>query len=313
MQLRAPLRFVSRYISPVWSGVRINRYRGLPDEPCYGESFDISAHDGLENILLGDAYQGITLREYLERYRLEVMGACRDDGVLQVISMDAREHLSVQVHPDEWYAQHYLDDHEKTEAWYILAADEDAKIICGTTCFDIHTLRLAALNDTIGELYGAWMSVQTGDMILIKAGTLHALGKGICALEVGSQGFQTFRLCDWGRGRKLHRDEGFAVLKPFQRAEKVSCGIFDPHAACKSVRAVNHELFTCDVVDIPESYSIEKMDTYQIVSCVAGIARVYTPDGSTVLRVSDSTLIPYAASQYKVQGPCRIVRSCPVV
>jgi len=115
-----PLLLKPNLISPVWSGSAINRLRGIEGDVAYGESFDVSVHRGLVNDVEGGPYNGTPLDELLAGHRAEIMGDLTDDGVIQIITMSAAQSLSVQVHPDEAYAQAHEDDHEKTESWYIV-------------------------------------------------------------------------------------------------------------------------------------------------------------------------------------------------
>ena len=223
--------------------------------------------------------------------------------------MDAAENLSVQVHPDEAYARAHEHDHEKTESWYILAAEPGAFIYCGTTTDDVEALRSAAADDTIGERYGRKVPVSEGDFVLIPAGTLHALGAGVFALEVGSLGFKTYRICDWGRGRELHVRQGFDVLRTECRPEPSHLGSFDPSAPASVRRGVTHRLFVSDVVDVRGSWEQKMGGRYEVLSCVAGTARVRTAEGEVELPYTRSLLMPASAGSYVIEGTCRVLRS----
>jgi mannose-6-phosphate isomerase len=306
-----PLLLKPNYISPVWSGPRVNEVRGLAPEPAFGESFDVSAHEGLVNDVEGGPFDGVPLDELIRTHHDEVMGDLSDDGVVQVIVMDAGQNLSVQVHPDEAYAQAHERDHEKTESWYILAADPGASIICGTTIDDVEALRAAAANDTIGERFGRRVPVHEGDFVLLPAGTLHALGAGVFALEVGSLGFKTYRICDWGRGRELHVRQAFDVLRTESRPEPNHLGAYDPAESGPSQvrRGVTHPLFVSDVVDVRGSWESESDGRYHVLSCVGGSASVHAREGTVELPFSRSVLVPASAGSYRVEGNCRVLRS----
>ena len=173
-----PLLLKPNYIAPVWSGPRVNEARGLDGQELFGESFDVSVHDGLVNAIDGGAYDGVPLDRVLNAFRAEIMGdAATQGGIIQVITMDAGENLSVQIHPDEAYARAVEGDQEKSESWYILEADPGAAIICGTTTDDVAVLRAAAEDDSIAERFGRRVPVQEGDFVLLTAGTMHALNK----------------------------------------------------------------------------------------------------------------------------------------
>lgn len=309
-----PLLLKPNLISPVWSGGAINRLRGIEGDVAYGESFDVSVHRGLVNDVEGGLYNGTPLDELLAGHRAEIMGDLTDDGVIQIITMSAAQSLSVQVHPDEAYAQAHEDDHEKTESWYIVEAEPGATIILGSETDDIDALRAAAADDTIGDKYGRRVPVSEGDFVCVPAGTLHALGAGVLAVEVGSLGFCTYRICDWGRGRELHVRKAFDVLRTQNRPDPVHLGAYDPAAPASVRRGVTHRLFIADVADVRGSWEQELDGRYHVLSCVGGAARVTCAEGSAELTCTRSLLMPASAGSYVVEGNCRVIRSyaaCP--
>lgn len=309
-----PLLLKPNLISPVWSGGAINRLRGIEGDVAYGESFDVSVHRGLVNDVEGGPYNGTPLDELLAGHRAEIMGDLTDDGVIQIITMSAAQSLSVQVHPDEAYAQAHEDDHEKTESWYIVEAEPGATIILGSETDDIDALRAAAADDTIGDKYGRRVPVSEGDFVCVPAGTLHALGAGVLAVEVGSLGFCTYRICDWGRGRELHVRKAFDVLRTQNRPDPVHLGAYDPAAPASVRRGVTHRLFIADVADVRGSWEQELDGRYHVLSCVGGAARVTCAEGSAELTYTRSLLMPASAGSYVVEGNCRVIRSyaaCP--
>lgn len=304
-----PIKLKPNYISPVWSGPRINQVRGLEGPEMYGESFDVSAHEGLVNVVDGGEFDGMPLDRVIADSRARIMGDLEQDGIVQIVTMDARESLSVQVHPDEAYAQEREGDHEKSESWYILAADPGASIICGTTTDDLEALRRATEDDSVGDRYGRRVPVSEGDFVLIPAGTLHALGAGVFAVEVGSLGFKTYRFCDWGRGRELHVEQAFDVLDTSIRPNPVHFGPFDPSEDSSARRGVTHPLFTSDVVDVRGRWETAMGGRYVIVTCVGGSAYIATGDGEARLGFTESVLIPASAESLQVRGTCRVLVS----
>lgn len=308
-----PIQLKPNYISPVWSGPRINEARGLAGDVWYGKSFDVSVHAGLVNAVEGGPFDGMPLDQLIDGHREEIMGECAEDpGIVQVLTMDAAQNLSVQVHPDEAYAQAHEHDHEKTESWYILAADPGATIILGTTTDDVEALRAAAKDDTIGDRYGRRVAVAEGDFVLVPAGTLHALGAGVFAVEVGSFGFKTYRICDWGRGRELHVKQGFEVLKTGSRPEPAHLGAFDPNAPAGVRRGITTGIFVSDVADVRGSWTETTKGRYCVLTCVAGTATVSTEEGTAALAPTRSLLVPASAASYTVEGCCRVLRSYAV-
>lgn len=123
------------------------------------------------------------------------------------------EKLSIQVHPNDSEARHRGLPGGKSECWYVIDADEDARLGIGTVReLDAAQLRAASLDGTIEDLMD-WKPVKAGDFFYIAAGTVHAIGGGITVIEVQQNNDVTYRLYDYGRPRELHLDDGVAVSK----------------------------------------------------------------------------------------------------
>ena len=135
--------------------------------------------------------------------------------------------LSVQVHPDDTYARAMGLPNGKSEAWYIVSAEPDAKIGVGLKQRATpQELRASIRSGSIVELMH-WRPVAKGDVIFIPAGTIHALGAGIVLAEIQQQSDATFRLFDYGRERELHEDDGVAVanawpLRPANNSTRIT-------------------------------------------------------------------------------------------
>jgi mannose-6-phosphate isomerase len=129
--------------------------------------------------------------------------------LLKILFTD--EPLSIQVHPDDAYAQSIGLAHGKCEAWYILSALPDARIALGLKrSVSPSELRASIESGSIVELV-QWRGVQSGEAILVVAGTIHAIGSGIVVVEIQQRSEATFRLFDFGRQRELHNDHAVAA------------------------------------------------------------------------------------------------------
>jgi len=125
------------------------------------------------------------------------------------------EPLSIQVHPDDTFARAMGLPNGKSEAWYILSAEPDAKVGVGLKHpVTLQELRASIQNGSITELVD-WRPVAKGDVIYIPAGTIHAIGAGIVLAEIQQRSDTTFRLFDFGRQRALDEDNGIAVAHPW--------------------------------------------------------------------------------------------------
>lgn len=311
-----PLKFSPTYVHPIWAGDAIAKARGLPTdtEHNYGEAFDVSAHPDVCVIIANGPLAGMHLDDAISAHHDDIIGTLPDHDVIQITFMDARETLSIQVYPNEEQAQRLDGDHEKTESWYILHAEPGATLIGGSTTTDLDALRAAAADDSIGERFGKRIAVSEGDFVFVPAGTMHALGAGIFAVEVGSFGNRTYRMCDWGRGRELHVDKAFEVVNTESTATVRHFGSYGHDeagdAALPRIReGVRCGLFVSNVIDIDKDYETEPDGVYHIITCVQGSCTVESPEGAVGLACTESALVPASAGRYTVRGTCRVLQS----
>jgi len=148
-------------------------------------------------------------------------GSIAAESPLLIKVIFALEKLSVQVHPDDRLAQKYGEPRGKTECWYVLAADSDAALAVGLRPgATLEEVRHAIESGTL-EADLRLLPVSTGDMILVDAGTVHAVWPGSILLEVQQYSDTTYRLYDYGRPRPLHIDKGLEAIRTETRSGKV--------------------------------------------------------------------------------------------
>jgi len=220
---REPLGFRSIFKERVWGGRRLAEVLGkdLPGPGPFGECWEISDCGDDLSVVEGGPWDGWTLRSLLGAHPEAVLGRPGSRFPLLFKTIDASMALSVQVHPGERdEALGVPGVRSKTEAWVILDAPPDGRIVYGLTegadreaFFD-----LAAAGDAGGlEKLLAWKGVRPGDVVFIPAGTIHAIGEGILLLEIQENSDTTYRIHDWGRAgldgrpRALHLEEARAV------------------------------------------------------------------------------------------------------
>jgi mannose-6-phosphate isomerase len=161
------------------------------------------------------------------------------------------EPLSIQVHPDDTFARAIGLQNGKSEAWYILSAEPDARIGVGLTHrITPQQLRASIQDGSIAELVD-WRPAAKDDVIYIPAGTIHAIGAGIVLAEIQQHSDATFRLFDFGRQRELHEDNGVAVAHPWPL--RVTCNPTRLTTARTVLIASQH--FVLERVELPESSS----------------------------------------------------------
>ena len=195
----------------LWGGNRLKERFGIEsDYDITAEAWVLSTHkNGPSTVQNGDM-AGKSLQETLRAW-----GQCAPDILVKLI--DARDKLSLQVHPDDAYAAEHHQSKGKTEMWYVLDAEPGACLICGFE-HEMTTEEFAAhIAKGTADKAVSHFPVKAGDVFFIPAGTVHAIGAGILIAEVQQNSDITYRVWDWGRvgadgkGRELHVERALAV------------------------------------------------------------------------------------------------------
>ena len=278
-----PIRFEPIFRSYMWGGDRLASQLGKkpPGTGIWAESWEIVDHREGESIVFEGDFAGWTLRQLIESFPNEIIGrdAPNERFPLLLKYLDCQRVLSVQVHPDDTYgAKMPLPDKGKTEAWYVIDAEPDAKLYAGLKPgVDRKTLK-EAIDKGETEQCLHTLLPNVGDCIFIPAGTVHALGAGLLVAEIQQASDCTFRLFDWdrldkdGQPRQLHIEQALEVIDfhrgPVQFVPR-------PNLLTHSARV----LVDCDKFTLQEYAS---SGTYELVGSKLSIITV--PRGSATLR-----------------------------
>lgn len=205
----------------LWGGLRLNDDFGknIPLSPL-AETWECSTHPDGPSYVVNGPFEGMTLAEVLKSHPEYLGSHPRTEGELPILIkfIDAKEDLSVQVHPDDDYAkEHENGQLGKTEMWYILDAAKDAKLVYGFK----HKMTKESLRSLIekGEVERVLQKVpvKKDDLFYIEAGTVHAIGAGALIAEIQESSNLTYRLYDYnridknGKKRELHIDKALEV------------------------------------------------------------------------------------------------------
>lgn len=204
----------------IWGGTKLREEYGyeIPSETT-GEAWVVSAHPNGASRVSRGKLEGKTL-DQLWKNRGELFNK-KSDGEypLLVKILDAADDLSVQVHPDDRYAQEVEGvPYGKTECWYVLDAEQGANLILGHTAADKAGFE-KMVNQGEWEQLFRYVKVQKGDFVYVPSGTIHAIGRGITILEVQQSSDITYRVYDYdrkdkaGNTRELHLDKAKAVTQ----------------------------------------------------------------------------------------------------
>lgn len=287
-----------------WGGRSLETqfHKSLPAGELIGESWEVSGLPGDESRVRDGPLAGTSLHELLLRWGEGLLGRVAPvDGrfPLLVKLLDAREALSVQVHPRP---RPPLDDRTpgvKHEAWYVLAADSGAEILAGLND-SIHAewLQREARSPRIANGLRRWR-VSAGDCYYLPSGTLHALGAGVVVAEVQTPSDVTYRMYDWGRvdadgrPRELHVDAALANA----RLDITTSEILQPISACPDIAAAQRvcacERFTIDRVTLAAGAAMRPVaGEMQILLFVSGAGEIHFSIDAVRTGAGDACLIP---------------------
>lgn len=203
----------------------------LPNN-AIGESWEISMIDNDVNLVASGIYEGLNLSELINRFPEEILGKkiYQKYGTqfpLLFKFLDAKTDLSIQLHPNDELAKKRHDSFGKTEMWYIMQADENARIILGfkqdsSSEEYLQHLENKTLPSVLQEFY-----VKQGDVFFIETGTIHAIGGGILLAEIQQTSDITYRVYDWdrvddkGNERELHIDLALEAINYQKKNPKI--------------------------------------------------------------------------------------------
>lgn len=291
----------------IWGSNNISKARGIKD--YYGTWWEVSAHPYGSNTIK-NMEGNPTLLDTIKKDPDSVLGKGYTlHETLRLAYLDTQDALSIQVHPQDEYALQHSNDYGKYESWYILDAKEGASLVAGTNCTDKSIIKESIENGTL-EKYLVKVPVKKGDYITIPAGMLHALGKDILALEIGTNSNTTYRFYDYGRigqdgkTRPLHLKESFDVvdleLKP----------TFVP-AQNKTRRIGDCPMFTVDEIYADTNKTIECIHSYFILSNIDKDCLIQWQDEKILLPAYDSLFVPYSSKQVTILKGGHVLCSMP--
>jgi mannose-6-phosphate isomerase len=291
-----PLRFEPFLRPMIWGGRNIARYLGknLPTPEAYGESWEVSDHALHQSRLATASYFGVTLRQLMDEHRRELLGPAADRFAVfpwLIKLLDAKDWLSVQVHPDEEAVKKLLPgESAKTEAWYVLDAAPDSRIYAGLKPgIGPHQLRDALQHDAVLDCLHAF-TPKAGDCVFIPAGAIHTFGGGLFLAEIQQTSDATFRLFDWnrrdakGQPRKLHVEESFASIHWDQ-------GPIEPIAATAANPLVKCRYFEIERFGFASSFALGGADRLQALIVTHGQGRF---DNGEFFMPGDVWILPAA-------------------
>jgi len=303
----------------LWGGTKLKEEYGLTTEKqIAAEGWMLSCHKDGANIIANGDLAGKTLPEALEILGKDALGK-NSDGFsyfpILIKLIDAKQSLSVQVHPDDEYAFRVEGEYGKTEMWYIVDCEEGASLIYGfNRNVEKEEFEQRIKDNTLTEICNT-VPVKKGDVFFITAGTLHAIGGGILIAEVQQNSNSTYRVYDFGRvgadgkPRELHIEKAIDVTKttvpeiPYGAIGNVTeydWGTERELAAC--------DLFTSKTISLKGSTDLENKDSFISLVVLSGDI-ILTYDGGEIKAKKGNSIFVPANLKVNISGESELLYS----
>lgn len=298
-----PLTFQPLFKERVWGGRTLERLYGktLPASRPIGESWEISDRPGDTSVIANGPLAGKDLHWLVEHHRAELLGNARLEAgrfPLLIKLLDAREKLSLQVHPPAHKAAELRGD-PKTEMWFIADADPGSELYVGLRRGVTRTEFEAKTGDGTVENCFHRVPVRAGDAMFLPSGRVHAIGSGLVIFEIQQNSDTTYRVFDWnrvgldGKPREVHIAQSLASID-FNDFEPALVRTTDKTGpGFQSRLLVNDPLFQVEQFRVNTATTIKlAAGRMHIVGVVAGEVRVNTPSGVVTRKAGEFCLLP---------------------
>lgn len=311
-----PLLFEPIFKERIWGGTKLKEVLNKSfNGQQIGESWELSTVENDISVVANGDFKGLNLNQLIEKYPTEVLGikSIQHFGInfpLLFKFIDAKEDLSIQVHPNDALAKERHNSFGKTEMWYVMQADEKARLVVG---FKDKTNRkeyqkhlenktlVAVLNET---------PVKEGDAFFLETGTVHAIGGGVLLAEIQQTSDITYRLYDWDRvdangvGRELHTDFALDAINFEPTNTKLN---YDADKN-KSVNLVECPFFKTNILQISEKYNWKKTkESFTVFMCTEGSFTISMLHFQSEFRKGDTVLIPAIIDSFEIIGEASLL------
>ncbi|MFO8010441.1 MAG: type I phosphomannose isomerase catalytic subunit [Dehalococcoidia bacterium] len=304
---------IDNLVEVVWGGDNIEKLKGLPASGrSIGESWECSTHPRHPSIFTLRDDLKIPLTEAVAQLSEELLGReiyQEFGGQLPVLVkfLDAREDLSVQVHPsDEIAAELGENDTGKTEAWLVLQSEPGAVLYLGfkeNVDKDEFERDLTAPDVNIAEKYLNAVPATPGDVIINPTGTPHAIGKGVFLLEIQQSSGITYRVWDWNRTpkRELHIPQALRAFE-FRKTTEADFKLTPRGIDEKRSRLIDDFYFSVERINLSggEELAADTAGGFEIMTCVSGQLQLSAWQGKESLSQGESVLVPASLGKYKL-------------
>ena len=312
--IKEPLFFEPVFKERIWGGDRLKTFGYQIPSNQTGECWAFAAHPNGQSIVRDGHFKGVALGQ-LWKYHRGLFGHIEGDRFpLLTKILDANQDLSVQVHPDDDYAnKHKAGELGKTECWYIIDFEEGAEIIYGHNALSTYEFEKMIQDGKWNDLLRR-VPIKPGDFFFIPSETIHAIGKGTLILETQQNSDTTYRVYDYdrrdqdGQLRDLHVEASIAVaaIPSVVQETKPVIKIKDD---LKITRFIQSDYFTVSKWNLDGEVTMNQSLPFKLLSVIAGEGFLVSDETSYSFKKGDHILLPFEFGEYKLTGKAELIIS----
>jgi mannose-6-phosphate isomerase len=317
-----PLKFSHVYKERIWGGDKLkSKYKRDIYADNIGESWEVACHKEGMSIIENGEYKGKSLQYIFDYYGEELMGSkyfeC-DRFPLLVKLIDAKERLSLQVHPNDPYAN-LLErgEYGKSEMWYVLNAKPDAKLIIGLKDGVSRDDFLNGLMNNDIKPYLNEVPVKAGDVFFIPAGLLHAITEEVMVAEIQQSSDTVYRVFDWnrlglnGKPRELHLEKALGSIDFQHRIDKRKLqGLHVQETNKETTYLIADEHFAIEKIKLSGySYDSTNKEKMMIILCLQGQLEITWNDETWNVEAGETILLPACMGEFELNGNSEFLKA----
>ena len=316
-----PLKFNPLLKQTIWGGDKIIPFKHLDEKmEQVGESWEISGVNNNETIVSDGKYKGKGLNYVVNDLKSDLIGKDNykrfgNEFPLLIKFIDARQDLSIQVHPNDETAKKQGKERGKTEMWYIMDSEPDAKLRSGLKKkITPDEYKAMVENDTICDAIAEY-DVKEGDCFFLPAGRIHSIGAGCFLAEIQQTSDVTYRIYDFKRKDK---DGNERQLHTKEAAESIDYTVYDNYRTAYSpvdnqgISLVQCPYFKTAVYDLNEPMTIDysELDSFVILIGIKGEGTIIDNEGNeTSLKAGETILLPATTDSIKITGTIKFLET----
>ena len=311
-----PLTFTPILKDRIWGGTKLKSYlnKSIVSETT-GESWEISTVPGDISVVTSGVFEGKNINEIIDLHPTEILGKSviarfGKQFPLLFKFIDAKEDLSIQLHPNDELAKQRHNSFGKTEMWYVMQADEASRLVVGFKNDSNSKEYLEKLADKkLVSLLNEY-PVKKGDVFFLETGTIHAIGAGVVLAEIQQTSDVTYRIYDWdrvdvnGKGRELHTELALEAINYYKTHSKIDYFEEPNHSSV----VVDCPYFKTNIIALQDRFIWKKSkDAFTVFMCTNGQFELILNGEIMRYQMGDTILIPAIIDHLTLKGKATVL------